>query len=77
MDLWAGLFAHPDNVNTLRYKNLAKTEFGKGVDRMWIQFEDHKRKTHSEVILNGFVVEIVAPLLTPNLQPYSNQIFPK
>lgn len=24
-----------------------------------------------------FFVEIVAPLLTPNLQPYSNQIFPK
>ena len=23
------------------------------------------------------LVEIVAPLLTPNLQPYSNQIFPK
>ena len=30
MTLWAGIIAHPDNVNTLRYKNLTKTEFGKG-----------------------------------------------
>ena len=26
---------------------------------------------------SGGFVEIVAPLLTPNLQPHSNQIFPK
>ena len=25
----------------------------------------------------AYLVEIVAPLLTPNLQPHSNQIFPK
>ena len=36
-----------------------------------------KEKTHSEIFLSGFVVEIVAPLLTPNLQPQSNQFFPK
>ena len=69
MTLWAGLFTHPDNVNTLRYRNLTKTEFGKGVERIWVQFADHKRKTHSEVILNGFVVEIVGvEPTTPCLQ---------
>lgn len=44
MTLWAGLFAHPDNVNTLRYRNLTKTEFGKGVDRIWVQLRITKEK---------------------------------
>ena len=44
---------------------------------MWVHFDPPKKKTHSEASLSGLIVEIVAPLLTPNLQPLSNQIFPK
>ncbi|MBQ3607352.1 MAG: hypothetical protein II991_03555, partial [Bacteroidales bacterium] len=36
---------------------------------------DKEKEDDLTIIL--FFVEIVAPLLTPNLQPHSNQIFPK
>ena len=62
--------------NTLAVKKLSRPHVKRFFN--WnITFEKEENQQRPDRLIRPFIVEIVAPLLTPNLQPHSNQVFPK